>query len=178
MNNVMVDLETLGITPGSVILSIGAVAFDLATKQLGKEFYVVIDTPSCLDYGLTTDNSTLQWWQNQSDDARKVLDQAKSIEFSKPLYEALLEFDKFLTGFDINSVQIWGNGSDFDNAMLTCAYAAIDRNIPWKFWNNRCFRTVRSLFPEKHLDRIGTFHNALDDAKTQANHLIKIMNHA
>lgn len=40
MNNVMLDLETFGTQPGSVIRSIGAVVFDPFSDKLGKEFYV------------------------------------------------------------------------------------------------------------------------------------------
>ena len=40
MNHVMVDIETLGTTNNSVVLSIGAVKFD--HQGLGEEFYAEI----------------------------------------------------------------------------------------------------------------------------------------
>ena len=43
MEHCMVDLETLGKRAGCPILSIGAVFFDPVEKQLGEEFYVVVN---------------------------------------------------------------------------------------------------------------------------------------
>jgi uncharacterized protein YdcH (DUF465 family) len=51
---------------------------------------------------------------------------------------------------------------------------------PWPYYNDRCYRTVRALYKGKEppFVRLGTFHNALDDAMSQATHLIKLLNHA
>ena len=170
MENIMVDLETLGMTPGCVILSIGAVAFD--RTGLGREFYKVVNSKSCLDAGLTTDQSTVDWWSRQSDDARKVLIEAG--ETDTTLGDALAEFGQFVREFGPRTVKVWGNGSDFDNAILACAYKALGRQLPWQFWNNRCFRTLKNLKTGVEPRREGTYHNALDDAKHQARHAIAL----
>jgi inhibitor of KinA sporulation pathway (predicted exonuclease) len=44
----------------------------------------------------------------------------------------------------------------------------------YKFWNERCYRTVKNQYPDVKLTRTGTYHNALDDARTQAEHLVQI----
>ena len=59
--DVMIDLETLGIQPGSVIRSIGAVVFDPVTNTLGSTFYQNICADSCKKAGLTTDPDTIKW---------------------------------------------------------------------------------------------------------------------
>lgn len=71
-NRIMVDLETLGTAPGSVILSIGAVRFDVEEGLL-DEFYVNIDVESSQRLGLTIDGATVMWWMKQSDAARAKL---------------------------------------------------------------------------------------------------------
>ncbi len=71
---------------------------------------------------------------------------------------------------------MWGNGSDFDNTLLEEAYRATGIKPPWRFTGNRCYRTVKNLFPDVWVDPVGTAHNALDDATYQANHLIAISN--
>jgi inhibitor of KinA sporulation pathway (predicted exonuclease) len=44
---------------------------------------------------------------------------------------------------------------------------------PWKFYNDRCYRTLKAMYPHiKMPKRTGTHHNALDDAISQVNHLI------
>src|SRR5690554_2606812 len=117
--DVMIDLETLGTTPGCSILSIGAVAFD--ENGLGAEFYCVVSRESCQKYGLHEDRETLKWWENQSEEARKVLTEA---EHGNALEPALSMLSTFRGQFDLEEVRIWGNGSDFDNAILASCYAA------------------------------------------------------
>jgi exodeoxyribonuclease VIII len=86
----------------------------------------------------------------------------------------LLDFDLFLSRYG-EDVKIWGNGASFDNVILANAYRRNDLNIPWKYYNDRCYRTMKSLAPHIKMEREGTHHNALSDAISQANHLIRIM---
>lgn len=172
MNHIMIDLETLGQTPGCSILSIGAVAFCPQIGQLGAEFYTVVNRKSCLLIGLTEDKSTLEWWSRQSIEAKKVFGEAEASETS--IEKALVDLAFFIRKFGGN-VRIWGNGADFDNAILAVCFQKIKQQLPWKFWNNRCFRTLKSFSPDVPMPRSGTYHNALDDAKTQANAAIQML---
>ncbi|HUW46899.1 MAG TPA: 3'-5' exonuclease [Dehalococcoidia bacterium] len=165
--NIMVDLETLGKRAGCSILSIGAVKFDL--DGLGEGFYVTVNRLSCKEAGLFEDPDTISWWDRQSDEAKVILKQVEE-PAALHLQEALDKFAAF-----IGKEKIWGNGSDFDNAILYACYAAVDKEVPWKFWDSRCYRTLKGLFPDVKLARVGTYHNALDDAKSQALHAIEIM---
>ncbi len=173
MEHVMIDLETLGRRAGCAILSIGAVAFDPKTKTLGKELYVVVNRQSCNAAELHEDLETLDWWNKQNEAAKTVLTEATNGGVS--LTAALDQLTEYLAQFGHKKVKVWGNGSDFDNAILTGCYAAIGRNIPWDFWNNRCYRTLKSLQPQIKLARQGTYHNALDDAKSQATHALQLL---
>lgn len=166
MKDVMVDLETLGLEPGSVIVSIGAVKFDPAKGVLGDTFYRVINISDACAHGLTMDPKTVGWWMSQSEAARDMFNVPNI-----PLYDALYRFSGFL---DDEKVRVWGNGSDFDNVLLQHAYKVCNLPVPWKFYNNRCYRTVRSLAPNVKLERQGTHHNALDDAIYQAQTLCAV----
>lgn len=171
MKNTMIDLETLGTTPGCVILSVGAVFFD--RDGLGDEFYKVIHTPSCSAAGLHTDPDTVAWWDKQSIEANKVRSDAM-LDGGSTLKSVLEEFTAFIKR-DTN-IKIWGNGADFDNPILACAYKAAGLKLGWAPYNGRCYRTFKNLYKETKMDeRVGTYHNALDDAKNQALHMIKIM---
>lgn len=165
---VMVDLETLGTRPRSVILSIGAVKFDPDTQDTHTDFYLVINKQSCLDVGMEASEDTLKWWSEQDPEAQKVLKLAESSVVT--LKEAL---ERFANWIDPNTT-IWGNGSDFDVSMLQEAYALCGMKQPWAFWNNRCYRTMKNQVRVTH-KRQGTHHNALDDARYQAEHLMKIL---
>ena len=164
---VMVDLETLGTGPNSVIISIGAVKFDPDTGEIGDEFYAVVDQQSCLDLGLEKDPATVEWWSKQSAAAQEAV-------FNRPGYHIAQVLEIF-GSFVNKNTPLWGNGADFDNVIIANAYRKLKQETPWKFWNNRCYRTMKNLFPRVTMMREGTHHNALDDAKFQAKHLIAIL---
>lgn len=167
-NNIMLDLETMGNGSNAAIVAIGAVKFNPDTHEIIDHMYSTVDLQSSVDAGLDMDASTVLWWMQQSQDARQEL----YIDNRPPLGTALNHFCKFAGENPI----IWGNGSDFDNAILANAYRKLGMQPPWKFWNNRCYRTIKNMSSVK-LQRTGTHHNALDDAIYQANHLMAILNH-
>lgn len=168
-HDVMVDLETLDTKPTAIILSIGACLVNWDKGEPTDPFYVIIDPASCAEAGLTTSSSTQAWWDKQSAEARKV--------FTDPnvhLITALAQFSTYLNRFNRSKVRLWGNGSDFDNTIIANAYGALGLDAPWKFYNNRCFRTVRKVMGGQFEEptRAGTYHNALDDAKHQTRVLL------
>jgi len=167
--DVMVDLETTGQAAGCPILSIGAVAFNHRQMALGPDLYCEIALSSCHAVGLVSDPRTLDWWGQQSVEARQVLD---TTEDGLLLVDGLEFFQEYLQDLDpsLGSVRVWGNGSDFDNAILSAAYTKLGRATPWKFWNNKCFRTLKGLVPGIKSARFGLHHHALDDAVHQAQH--------
>lgn len=168
MNHVMLDLETMGLRPTSAIVSIGACAFDPSTLVLGKRWYGVINLQSCLDAGLTIDGGTVMWWLQQPQAARDALSKEQV-----SLGKGLRAFAGWLAQFD-SYVRVWGNGADFDNAMLAQAYRVCGMDVPWKFSHSRCYRTVKALAPQVEYKN-ADLHNALSDAVAQAEHLLQIV---
>lgn len=174
MPDVMMDLETLGTRPGCAILSIGAVAFDRYSGTLGAEFYTVVSRKSCLKHGLFEEASTLQWWERQSEEARKVLAEAETSK--NGLGGALIQLTGFLQKYGKKDLKVFGCGSDFDIAILAHCYATVKQPLPWQFWNSRCLRTLRDVAPPSHepLRKNGVAHSAIDDARNQAEEAIRI----
>lgn len=165
MINTMLDLETWSTQTNAAIRSIGACVFD--ENGIREKFYRNIDDNSYS--GLHIDPNTVAWWSAQAREAQEAL----RIDCWS-LDHVLSELAAWLP---ISSLSlIWGNGTDFDNTILANAYNHLDLPIPWKFYNNRCYRTIKNLFPIAPLVRAGTHHNALDDAVSQAEHLIAIRN--
>jgi exodeoxyribonuclease VIII len=167
--NVMLDLETMGTSPNAAIIAIGAVQFDPIARTLGDTFYRVINLESAVRAGGEMEASTVMWWLQQSDDARKAI-----CSGGLPHNQALIEFASWLVNFSDN-VKMWGNGAGFDNVILAQAYRRADLPSPWKHWNDRCYRTLKSQHPNIKLARTGTHHNALDDAESQAIHALAIL---
>lgn len=161
---VMVDLETLGLGPKSVILSIGAVKF--SREGLGEEFYRSVDMESCAEAGLNIEAGTLQWWFQQDSQVQDILTGGDSLE------EVLDDF----TDFYGDSEEIWANSPTADCEWLKGAYEAVGLEVPWGFRQERDYRTLRALPGAVWVDREGNEHDALDDAKHQARKAYKTLN--
>lgn len=168
----MIDNETLGTTADSVILSIGAVPFDLATGKVADNgFYVSISIDSNLELGRHISEATLLWWLKQSTAAQQVFHEPK-----EHLRGALLQLSDWIGNRDY---EVWSNGADFDIPMLAHAFAQVGLGVPWKFWNARCFRTFKNLPGASAVSLptpTGIAHNALADAYNQAVAAVAICN--
>ena len=162
--HLMIDLETLGSTPGCPIISIGAVEFFPTTQTLGQEFYASVDLQSCLDAGLKPEGETFYWWLTQSEGARKALLSSEG----RPRYtlaETLASFTGYL--YEPKDTLIWGHGPSFDLSVLACAFRSLNMERPWSYRNERDTRTVLDLADMK-FPNIADGHQALSDAKMQA----------
>lgn len=163
--HLMLDLETMGNGSDAAIVSIGAAVFSV-DEGITNKFYSLVDLQSCLDNGLKVTGSTIMWWLGQSESARKALTATQA----QDLPSALIAFTRFVKSVNPDGkIQVWGNGATFDNVILRNAYHAIGIAVPWEFWNDRCYRTLRAQNTSvKVPDRGGVHHNALDDAVYQA----------
>jgi len=161
---VMVDIETLGLDPGSVVLSIGATKW--TRDEIIDIFYVNIDLESCTDHGLEIDPRTLSWWLEQDSEAQDCL------TGGIPLEDALSQFDDF---YDADYV--WANSPAMDCSVLEAAYESVGRDEPWDYDEERDLRTLEHLCDnlEEAKNDEGVEHNARDDAVRQTRLAQKIL---
>lgn len=181
--HVMVDLETLGNRPDAAIAAIGAVAFTsrgIITGKtsaagrgiVGEPFYRRVSLESSM-MRATVDASTICWWLKQGEEARIEVADAKI-----HIVDALADFSAWMKFHD--PAGVWGNGAAFDNVILRSAYTAWDIPAPWRYSQDRCFRTTKALFGHntgwrsiKALREGARVHHRADhDAIWQAEHLI------
>lgn len=164
----MIDLETMGTAPGSAIVAIGAVAFD--AEKIHDTFYQTVSLESSVAWGLTVDASTVMWWMQQSDAARAEICDPMCYNLKHTLQ--IMRTWTRMEGKDISGV--WGNGATFDNVLIRVAMEKTGVTPPWKFWQDKCYRTVKGAHPEIDIVKEGTAHKAIDDALSQAKHLMVI----
>ena len=163
---VMIDLETFGTRPDSIIVSIGAVKFN--DEKVFDEFKINVDPRSCKALGMTWEKDTVDWWDKQSEEAKADW---KKDPLSLPI--AIQRFDDWYGKDKIKWV--WGNGAIFDIAIMEHAYRTCGIMEPWKFWDVMCLRTVSNLSGVGVPRVDGVHHTALDDARNQALYLIKML---
>ncbi len=170
--HIMLDMEFMSLAKDAAIASIGAVRFDPEIGNMEDTFYQVVNLKSAQRAGGRIDADTVMFWLQQSEAARSTLYSDESILIEP----ALRNFAAWLREKPLEG--LWGNGSDCDNVILEGAYLRLGMTPPWTYRDNRCYRTLRGIFPQIQADiTVGVAHHALDDAKYQAHHLCKIWKH-
>lgn len=171
MQDIMLDLETMGVNVNAPIVTIDAVGFDANAATVGPWLYLRVDLNSAIRHGGVMDAQTVLWWLEQSDAARSQI-----TGNSMSIVTALESFSAWIKDCGRGApIRLWGNGADFDNVILASAYRNVGREKPWLDENNRCYRAVKNGQPDIKIKRIGTHHNAVDDAESQAWHLIALL---
>lgn len=180
--HVMIDTETLGRAPGSMVRSVAAVEFDPRTGETGRQKVWKIDLADSIRYGFKVEASTLKWWMMQSDEARREFMEGAET----PLEDFLEDFMQFIAATDEgNDFTLWCLQLDFDVAMLRSMYSWYNLNVhgcdeevlPWDFRKVRDVRPYMDaldsagLLPPKVADR----HTPLADCMAQINcvHLVE-----
>ena len=169
--HLMVDLETLSTDPRAVVLSLGAVVF--THEDIVHTLYAELDVREQIEsYHRHVSADTLQWWMKQSHAARTVF----APQNPQKLHEVISQLKDMLTPVEWGSIMVWSNGGSFDIPILHTICTDVGINIPWQFFNERCYRTMKNTFPNvKPVPFEGVEHNALNDALHQALHLRKLL---
>jgi hypothetical protein len=162
--DVMLDVESWGLRPGSAIRSVGLVAFKLGDPSVEQRtLYANVDRESCRERGLREEAETVEWWSRQDSAAQLALE-ADPL----PLLDAVVLVEKFWNMYGCKYV--WAQGANFDPVLWESACRAVGREAPWRFFCVRDTRTVYDLagLNARSIPRAGgVAHNALDDATHQ-----------
>lgn len=164
MNDLMLDLETMGNEPGSAIVEIGAVYFS-RSGEIGERFQVRISLEDCMREGLTVNASTINWWLTQSEEARRRITEC---EFTRMVPTSLRQALEAFHLFYKPRTLVWSHAT-FDFVLLQAAYRKLGGLSPMDY---RCARDLRTLLDLARIDitkipRVGTHHSAIDDCMFQ-----------
>lgn len=164
MKDLMLDIETLGTRPTSVICQLGACYFDRQTGEIGEKFLQNIEVGSALIAGLTIDQSTVNWWKEQDEQTWHT--------GLADIWSVLRLFSDFCK--DVKSV--WSHAS-FDAPIVQNAYQMCGIKPPWHYRAVKDIRTLVDLTnPEFKSDKKLKTHNALDDCLYQVKYCVECFN--
>lgn len=164
-NVLMIDIETTGTRPGCRVLTIGAFGFSRDGEQV--KFYKRLNATDQRMKGLTDDVKTIEWWSSQSPEAFKEAwagecDVAEAIAEFKAFF-----YKNFSTAKGAN-FQAWACGIDFDFPILERLMQTYGFQLPWMFFMQYDYRTVKNLFPKiKEHEGNVLKHSAIEDAAAQ-----------
>lgn len=180
MKRVSLDIETLSTRARAVVLSVGICIFDDEEMNSFDEIVdngieIFFDPEEQKEAGRIIDESTLKWWSEQGDEARRVLEATDTIGVRD--FHTL--FEQFCVERDLH--QNWlhrygtwvARGPHFDMAILEDMFADFNVSTPWKYYNVRDIRTwleCRGLPDNLKLVKPDNMiaHNALHDAAFDA----------
>jgi len=159
----MIDLETLGVDPDCVIMTLGAIKFNpFIDEEPHSGLYLRCDIEEQTDLGRTIDEGTLAWWAKQD---AAIKEEAFGDHERVNLEELTRAINKFCVGLDV----LWCQGPLFDYAILQNLYKQIGKPCPWHYWQIRDSRTLFSMMPMDPRKAIQeSLHNALADCYYQA----------
>lgn len=164
MNQMMIDIETLGTQPGSIITQIGACVFD--EKEIIDSMSMRISVADSLKLGLVINPDTFNWWLRQ--DKNLFLQQLNGICLIKDSLRILFERYNALS---CHAVWAYGN---MDTPMIEHCFIKFGWKAPWGYRDVMDMRTLAKLNLIKESDWVNpeTPHDALSDAVAQTKTLI------
>ena len=175
--DIVVDIETLGNEPGCTIFQIAAIAFDIKTGKIIKQFNKIADLSVTKDF-LKVNGSTLIWWLQTN---KELLTELLTTKDCSP-YSLIDNFYKWLLLLksDYKKVYMWGNGILFDNALIKQAFKDVNINYPIDYNKDRDIRTIVELacnktgisekeFREQNKTIDVKMHDALSDCECEKN---------
>jgi hypothetical protein len=167
----MIDIECLGQSTDSVILSVGAVSFDPYSTDINDyfqhkiekgnytTFYKKVSVESCLELDMKIEDDTMKRWSKQD---QKVIDEAFSEENREPIAQVLKE----LFVFSKHCERFWAKSPSYDLVILETAAKRLNAGVPWQYHMTRDCRTIEELTFLNSKD--SNNHDALSDALNQA----------
>jgi len=146
-SEVMIDIETIDVTPKAVVLSVASMMFNQKEgASLTSTYYKKLELQPQFDIGRTISERTIMWWMEQDAEVRN---EAFGIQ--------RFPVDKVLKGLAKNCAgarNIWANGPMFDIIILEDLARDFgvfsDLEEAWKFYQTRDLRTLKD---EAGLDR-------------------------
>lgn len=173
-NDIMVDLETLGVSDGATIFQLAAASFDIQTGEVHSEIDLKLDVSKAEN--LKVDGGTLRWWlKTNSDLLANLISEGNLTEV-----EMFTQFAEWVeeTKKANGTPYLWGNGIAFDNVKIEQKMTSLGLKYPINFRKERDVRTIldlasmisgeseREIFEDIY-DGSEVAHNALDDVKRQ-----------
>lgn len=164
-NAIMVDIETLGNKPKSVVFEVGVVIFNdrhILDKRLFK-----LNSAAAIGAGFIVVESTMKWWEKQDRDIKQ------DVLYKGDLKTDLIDFTDFCFKHSTDQTKWWSQGH-FDFPLIEDYLNYFNLPIPWKYWNIRELRTALEVLGFDY-HNANKPHNAAEDAALQAQRLIKAL---
>lgn len=179
--HISLDIETVSVHTDAAIIQLAA---STSISGVRRVFEEKISLASNEQQGRVIDKETMEWWDKQDQRLRR-----RVFSGNMHLHEVLQLFTEWcstIAGGDLNRVHLWGNGCDFDNAILKNAYETFTE-YPFNFRQHQHLRTLMYVTPANVQEQAhktfvqnypdAQFHDALADATYQLYKILAALRH-
>ena len=170
IKHAMIDIETLGTSPGCIVTHVAVVVFDPVNSSLLDSLHICLSIYPQIKAGLLFEESTLKWWLNQSQEARQIFSMnSYPISFLVDALDQIVDKD----------TRVWSHAT-FDIPILNHVLKVFGYKSPFNYKRCMDIRTLQELYRSLYNTEVsdyktGVHHNALDDCKSQINLVCKIL---
>lgn len=175
----MIDTETLSLSPDAVVLQVGLVKMELDAGELllpPTNIFMSLDEQTAL--GRRADARTVQWWMSQDPAvAKSVFLTAESEKHVDRVSIANLRLR--LRELIDDETTVWAWPSTFDIPLLVNMFGG-EGGAPWRYNRVRDLKTLsEALDPDRQLvpPENTAAHNAAADAEWQMAYLLNLWRH-
>lgn len=180
-HHVMVDLETAGIEPKSIVFSW---ATGIYTPEWEEKYMLLtnLSTSQQLFKNRTLNPKTIEWWMNQSKEAVEALEEDKiePLAAIQAHCSLIRKYKKSLP--EGHSLLIWGNSYSFDIYKIKSLIEDFEKDSKdlqlFDDYILRCFKSVRDVgvaYLGKEYKSSNTTHIASDDIRQQAGFMRELL---
>lgn len=165
MQDLMIDIETMGSKSDAVMIQLAGVFFDRDTGETGDEFCLSVCENSCKELGFTTDPATVEWWSKQDQQIlENIRNSAQPVDY---VIQSFYDFYRNTKG----DIKIWSHAT-FDFVIVQNYLAKFGKRMSHK--NARDIRTLVDLacIDLKIYNWNMKTHDALDDCKFQIHYCV------
>lgn len=174
MTHIMIALETLGTRLTSVIVQVAAVAFNLE-GEIRNRIVLNIHPQLSMDAGFTVDWATIEWWMNQSSEAKKTVFADKIHPLHHPS-TAIQKFNAFIEDNNGSDALLWSH-KDFDFSRLEYHMSHLCLKPAFSYRSAMDIRTLLKIagIEKKDLSEDASLvkHSAIDDCLYQVGTVLK-----
>lgn len=173
MKHMMVDIETLGTSPESIILEISVILFDLENPLDWTPLTLKLDQGEQSIAGRTTERATLDWWA-------KIIEETREANFKDSIAMEDLVYNRFQgvpAKFAHDNLKryisrvdgyIWCKGAAFDFPIIKSYFTSMGLSDP--FSENYMFRKQLDLRTLEYCAKLTGFSGQYK-VKSETKHL-------
>lgn len=164
MNNIVIDIETLGRRNDAAVTQIGIAVSDKEFNLIEKRL-IQITPEAWHTCNRTFTGDTIMWWQKQENTPVSN----EYTDYDNSYKTVLFTLSSILHKYQSDDTVIWTKGA-MDLFCLKDLYEYFDMELPWKFWQPKDIRTAKEFIKDWKTIKVNN-HNALEDALNELEEL-------